>query len=62
LSNVIDRSLAMVREVKFLCRKDVNMNQPIQAEEERTMAMCVETDAAERDLVIALNDRTKILD
>ena len=52
LSNVIDRSLAMGREVKFLCRKDVNMNQPIQAEEELLTGAYLETDASEREKLV----------
>ena len=42
----------MVREVKFLCRKDVNMNQPIQAEEELITETHLETDASEREKLV----------
>jgi hypothetical protein len=49
LSNVIDRSLAMGREVKGLCRKDMNMNQQTQAEEELITETHLETDASERE-------------
>jgi len=51
LEHVIDRSLAMGREVKFLWRKDVNMNQPIQAEELITQTH-LETDASERGKLV----------
>lgn len=46
---VLDRVVARGREWARLCKGDVNMKQPIQTEEERTMAMRVETDAAEQD-------------
>jgi hypothetical protein len=49
VGGVIDRLLARGRELARLCGGDVNMEQQIQAEEERTLAMRVETDAAERD-------------
>lgn len=52
LSNVIDRSLAMLGEVKFLCRKDVNMNQSIQAEEELITETHLQTDASEREQLV----------
>src|SRR5258708_11128207 len=49
VGGVLDRVVARGREWAPLCKGDVNMKQPIQTEEERTMAMRVETDAAEQD-------------
>jgi hypothetical protein len=51
LEHVIDRSLAMGREVKVLWRKDVTMHQPIQAEELITQTH-LETDASERGKLV----------
>ena len=49
LSSVIDRSLAIGREEKCLCRKDMNLNQQIQAEEELITERHLEIDASERE-------------
>jgi hypothetical protein len=49
VGGVIDPVLARGREWARLDGEDVNMNQQIQAEEERTIATHVETDAALRD-------------
>ena len=51
LEHVIDRSSVMGREAKFLWRKDVHMNQPIQAEEPIT-EIHLETDASEREQLV----------
>ena len=44
--------MATVGEVKGLCRKDVNMKQPIQAEEELVTETNLETDASESEKLV----------